>query len=88
MTDSVSEDDGSEEGSRHEEESEYGDDDVEVVQASGSRASVKPILRLPERNDEVGYVSPLTEDGSTSIDVLLTPKLSSKTLGLGTCPSA
>jgi len=52
MTDSASEDDGSEEGSRHEEESEYGDDDVEVVQASGSRASAKPILRLPERNGE------------------------------------
>ena len=39
-------------GSRHEEESEYGDDDVEVVQASGSRASAKPILCFPERNDE------------------------------------
>ncbi len=32
-------------------------------------------------------VSPLTEDGSTCIDVVLTPKRSSKTLGLGTCPS-
>jgi hypothetical protein len=33
-------------------------------------------------------VSPLTEDGSTSIDVLLTPKRSSKTLTLGTCRSS
>ena len=52
MTDSAPEDDGSEEGSRHEEESEEGNDDVLEVEASGSRASAKPILRLPERNDE------------------------------------
>ena len=35
-----------------------------------------------------GSVSPLTKDGSTSIDVLLTPKVSSKSLGLGTCRSS
>ena len=52
MTDSEAEEDGSEQGSRHEEESEEGDDDVLEVETSGSRASAKPILRLPERNDE------------------------------------
>ena len=49
MADSEAEDDGSEQGSRHEEESEEGDDDVLEVQPSGSRASAKPILRLPGR---------------------------------------
>ena len=52
MADSASEDDGSEEGSRHEEESEEGHDDVLEVEASGSRASAKPIVCLPESNDE------------------------------------
>ena len=51
MTDSEPEEDGSEEGSRHEEESEEGHDDVMEMEASGSRVSAKPILRLPERND-------------------------------------
>ena len=52
MTDSETVDDGWEQGSRDEEQSEEGDDDVLEVEASGSRASAKPILRLPERNDE------------------------------------
>ena len=51
MTDSESEDDGSEQGSLHEDESEEGEEDVVEVQTVGSRASVKPILRFPERND-------------------------------------
>jgi hypothetical protein len=41
-----------EEGSRDEEQNTEGDDDVEEVGTSGSRASAKPILRLPERNEE------------------------------------
>ncbi len=52
MTDSETEDDGWEQGSRDEEQSEEGADDVQEVVASGSRASTKPILRLPERNDK------------------------------------
>ncbi len=39
-------------GSADEEEREEGDDDVLEEQASGSRDSAKPILRLPERNDD------------------------------------
>jgi hypothetical protein len=47
MTDSETEDDGWEPGSRDEEQSEEGgDDDVEEVEASGSRVSVKPILLM------------------------------------------
>jgi hypothetical protein len=46
------EEDGWEEGSRDDQQNPEGDDDVEEVEASGSRASSKPILRLPERNDE------------------------------------
>ncbi len=52
MTDYEPEEDGWEEGSRDEQQNSEGDDDVEEVEASGSRASAKPILRLPERNDE------------------------------------
>ncbi len=52
MTDSEGEDDGWEQGSRDEEQSEDGTDDVQEVEASGTRASTKPILRFPERNDE------------------------------------
>ncbi len=52
MTDSETQEDGWEEGSRDEEQNTEGDDDVEEVEASGSRASAKPILRLPERNEE------------------------------------
>ena len=47
MTDSESEDDGSEQGSLHEDESEEGEQDVMEVPGGGSRASAKPILRLP-----------------------------------------
>ena len=52
MTDSKTENDGWEQGSRDEEQSEDGADDVQEVESSGSRASVKPTLRFPERNDE------------------------------------
>jgi hypothetical protein len=52
MTDSETEDDGWEQGSRDEEQSEEGVDDVQEVETSGSRDSVKPILSFPERNDE------------------------------------
>jgi hypothetical protein len=52
MTDFEAEDDGWEQGSRDKEQSEDGTDDVQELEASGSRASVKPILRFPERNDE------------------------------------
>jgi hypothetical protein len=41
-----------EEGSRDEKQNSEGDDDVEEVEVSGSRVSSKPILCLPERNDE------------------------------------
>ena len=51
MTDSEAEDDGSEQGSLHEDEGEEGEEDVVEVQGAGSRASAKPILCLPERND-------------------------------------
>ncbi len=47
MTDSKTEDDGWEQGSRDEEQSEEGADDVQEVDASGSRSSVKPILNFP-----------------------------------------
>ncbi len=40
------------EGSGDEGQSEEGEDEVEVVQESGSRDSAKTILRLPERNEE------------------------------------
>jgi hypothetical protein len=40
------------EGSGDEEEREEGDDDVIEVEPSGSRDSVKPILRLSERNED------------------------------------
>ena len=39
-------------GSADEEEREEGDDDVLEEQPSGSRDSAKPILRLPERNED------------------------------------
>ncbi len=52
MVNSVPEDDDWEEGVRDEEENTEGEDDVEEVEASGSRASVKPIFRFPERNEE------------------------------------
>jgi hypothetical protein len=52
MTDFEADDDGWEQGSRDEEQSEDGTDDVYEVEASTSRASDKPILRFPERNDE------------------------------------
>jgi hypothetical protein len=39
------------EGSGDEEEREEGDDDLIEVEPSGSRDRVKPIFRLPERND-------------------------------------
>jgi hypothetical protein len=45
MTDSEAEEDGWEEGSRDEQQNSEGDDDVEEVEASGSRVSAKPILR-------------------------------------------
>ena len=44
MTDSETEDDGWEQGSRDEEQSEDGVDDVQEVEPSGSRVSVKPIV--------------------------------------------
>jgi hypothetical protein len=52
MADSKPEEDGWEEESRDEQQNSEVDNDVEEVEASGSRASAKPILRLPERNDE------------------------------------
>ena len=52
MTDSETEDDGWEQWSRDEEQSEEGVDDVQEVETSGSRTSAKPILRFPEWNDE------------------------------------
>ncbi len=52
MTDSDPEEDAWEEGSRDDHQNSEGDDDVEEVEASGSRTSAKPILCLPERNDE------------------------------------
>jgi hypothetical protein len=50
--DSEPDEDGSGEVSCEEKQNSKGDDDVEEVEGSGSRASTKPILRLPERNDE------------------------------------
>jgi hypothetical protein len=47
MTDSEDKDDGWEQGSRDEEQSEEGGDDVQEVEVWGSRDSVKPILRFP-----------------------------------------
>ena len=52
MSDSDPDEEGSAEGSCEEQQNSEGADDVEEVQASGSRASAKPILRLPERNDD------------------------------------
>jgi hypothetical protein len=52
MTNSGADDDDWEEGYRDEEERGEGDDDVLEVEVSGSRGSVKPILRCPERNEE------------------------------------
>jgi hypothetical protein len=52
MTNSETEDDGWEQWSRDEEQSEEGVGEVQEVQTSGSRASTKSILRFPERNDE------------------------------------
>jgi hypothetical protein len=51
MVNSGAEDDDWEDGFRDEEESVEGEDDVEEVETSGSRASVKPILCLPERTE-------------------------------------
>ncbi len=55
LTDSETEDDGWEQGSRDKVQSEDGTDDVQEVEASGSRDSAKPILRFPERNDEYTF---------------------------------
>ena len=52
MTDSEADEDGSAEVSCEEQHNSEGADDVEEVQASGSRVSAKPILRLAERNDD------------------------------------
>jgi hypothetical protein len=52
MADSDPDEDGWEEVSCEEQQNSEGDDDVEEVEASGSRASAKPILRLTERKDE------------------------------------
>ena len=48
----VGEDEDWGEGSGDEDEREEGYDDVIEVESSGSRDSVNPILRLPERNEE------------------------------------
>jgi hypothetical protein len=52
MTYSDPGEEGSAEESCSEQQNSEGDDDVQEVEAPASRASVKPILRLPERNDE------------------------------------
>ena len=52
MANSGGEDEDWGEGSGDEEEREEGDDDLMEVEPSESRDSVKPILRLPERNEE------------------------------------
>ncbi len=52
MTQSETEEDGCDGESGDEEQSEEGHDEVEVVKGSGSRASDRPILCLPERNEE------------------------------------
>jgi hypothetical protein len=67
MTDFESEDDGWEQGSRDEEQSEDGPDDVQEVEESGSRASVKPILCFPERNDEDKFWTRTDETKSSSV---------------------
>ena len=52
MGDSDPDEDGSAEVSCQDEQNSEGDDDVEEVEVSGSRPSVKPILSLSESNDE------------------------------------
>ncbi len=52
MTNCGGEDEDWGEGSGDEEEREEGDDDLIVVESSGSLDYMKPILRLPERNEE------------------------------------
>jgi hypothetical protein len=52
MTNCGGEDEDWGEGSGDEEEREEGDDDLIVVEPSGSRDCMKPILRLSERNEE------------------------------------
>ena len=52
MTDSEPDEDGSAEVSCEEQLHSEGDDDVVEEQDSGSRTSAKPILRLPERNED------------------------------------
>jgi hypothetical protein len=52
MSNSGDEDEDWGEGSGDEEEREGGDDDLIEVVTSGSRDSLKPILRLSERNEE------------------------------------
>jgi hypothetical protein len=54
-------------GSRDEEQSEDGTDDVQEVDTSGSRDSVKPILRFPERNDEDTFWTHTDETKSASV---------------------
>jgi hypothetical protein len=70
MTDSEAEDDGWEQGSRDEkqsEDSEEGTDDVQEVEALGSRVSVKPILSFPERNDEDTFWTRTDETKTASV---------------------
>ncbi len=52
MADSDPGEQGSAEESCQEQQNSEGGDDAQEVEASGSRASAKPVLRLPERNDE------------------------------------
>ncbi len=52
MANSGGEDEDCGEWSGDEEEREQGDDDLIEVEPSGTRDSVKPLLRLPERNEE------------------------------------
>ena len=52
MADSDPVEEGSAEESCEEQQNSEGGDDAEEVEASGSRSSAKPILRLPERNEE------------------------------------
>jgi len=52
MTDSDPDEEGSGEVSCQQQQNSEGDEDVEEVEASGSRASAKPILSLTERNEE------------------------------------
>jgi len=64
MSDPEPDGDGWEGGSGDEEQSEQGDDEVVVLDGSGSRTSDKPILCLPERNEEdTGWTR---DDGSKS----------------------